>query len=133
MKLLSSFAAGLIMVAMFISCSKDKAQTPTPPAFNIAGLWEGKIGTDAAIPTGYFGIQIKQDGKIDRISADKSVSGTGTWTLDGTSFKAQYTGSNTVTVKITATLDKLLGKLTGGKWENNANNKGTWYATQEDN
>lgn len=134
MKLIKFFAAALIMAATFTACSKDKNDTPEPAnTFSIVGTFEGKIGTDAAIPTGFFGLAIKQDGKIDRVSADKSVSGTGTWTLNGSAFKAEYTATNGVKVKVSATFDKFLGKLTGGKWENDANNDGTWYASRKDN
>lgn len=133
MKLIRFFAAALIMAAMFTACSKDKKDVLPPiPEFNIIGLWEGKIGTNSAIPTGHFALQIKEGGKVDRISSDKSVSGSGTWTLNGTSFKAEYTATNGVTVKVSATVDKLLEKLTGGKWENSGNIEGTWYASKKE-
>jgi|GEM_PF-4691024 len=134
MKLIRFFTAALIMAATFTACSKDKNDVPeSPKTVDITGTYEGKIGTSAALPTGHFALQVKQDGKIDRVSADKSISGTGTWTMNGASFKAEYTATNGVKVKIAATFDKFSGKLTGGKWENDANNDGTWYASKKDN
>lgn len=132
MKLIRIFTAVLIMAATFTACSKDKKDTPEAPAsVSILGKWEGKLGSGNAIPTGYFGLQIKDNGKIDRISTGGEVSGTGTWTLNNTAFKAEYTADNGVVVKISATFDKLLGKLTGGEWENSVDNGGTWYANKK--
>jgi hypothetical protein len=128
MKLIKFFAAALIMAATFTACSKDKNDTAASKPFNIVGLWEGKLGTGVAIPSGYIGLDIKEGGQFDRVSSGGTVAGSGTWTLNGTEFKAQYLATNGVTVKYTATLDKVLERLSAGKWENTGGGEGTWFA-----
>lgn len=131
MKLIKFLAAGLLMVALFTACSKDK-DVPTTPAFSIVGQWEGKLGTGAAIPTSFFKINVKADGKLDRINSDGEITGSGTWTVEGSTFKAHYVSNmNGVEIDMTATIDKLMNKLTGGTWENSGNNSGTWYASKK--
>jgi hypothetical protein len=130
MKFIKFFAAGLLMAALFTACSKDK-DSSTPPAFNIVGVWEGKLGSGVNIPNGFFGLNVKSGGNLDRISADGEVTGTGTWTLDGTTFKGHYVAtSNGVEIDVTATVDKAANKLTGA-WENSGDNSGTWYASKK--
>lgn len=131
MKLIKFFAAGLLMAALFTACSKDK-DAPTSPAFSIIGHWEGKLGTGSAIPTGFFGMDVKADGKLDRVNSDGEVSGTGTWSVDGTTFKGHYVSNSTnVSIDVTATIDKVANKLTNGTWENSGDNSGTWYASKK--
>ena len=120
--------AGLVMAAIFTACSKDK---DSPAAFNIAGVWEGKLGSGANIPNGFFGLNIKSGGKLDRVSADGEVTGTGTWTMEGTTFKGHYVAtSNGVEIDVTAGVDKAANKLSG-TWENSGDNSGTWYANKK--
>ncbi|MGN6294608.1 MAG: hypothetical protein ACTHMV_17800 [Chitinophagaceae bacterium] len=131
MKLIKFFAAGLLMAALFTACSKDK-DTPAPPAFNIVGRWEGKLGTGSSIPTGFFGLDVKANGKLDRINDEGEISGSGTWTVNGNTFTGHYvSNSNGVSIDVIATVDKLSNKLTGGTWENSGNNSGTWYANKK--
>ncbi|MET0464619.1 MAG: hypothetical protein ABW007_15745 [Chitinophagaceae bacterium] len=132
MKLVKFFAATILMAALVTSCSKDKKNIEPPtPAFDITGLWQGKIGSGSAVPTGSFALEIKAGGKVDRLS-DGSVIGTGTWTLVGDVFKAEYTGKqNGVVVKISAKIDKIDNKLTNGTWKNDSDLDGTWYANKK--
>lgn len=125
------FAACLLLAAVFTSCSKDK-DVPATPSFNIVGVWAGKLGTGSSIPTGYFGLDVKANGKLDRVTADGEVTGTGTWTLNGNTFKGHYVASsNGVSIDVTATVDKIANKLTNGTWENSGDNSGTWYASKK--
>ena len=131
MKLLKFFTAGLLIAAVFTACSKDK-DASDPPAFNIVGLWAGKLGSGLSTPNGYFGLDVKAGGKLDRVTADGEVTGTGTWTLDGNKFKGQYVASsNGIIIDVTATVDKAANKLTNGAWENSGDNSGTWYASKK--
>lgn len=132
MKLIKFFAATMLMAVFFTACSKDnKDVDPPTPAFNIIGVWQGKIGSGSAIPTGSFGLEVKEGGKIDRLS-DGAITGTGTWTLTGDIFKAEYTAkSNGVVVTISAKVDKIAHKLTNGTWKNDAELDGTWFASKK--
>jgi hypothetical protein len=132
MKLVKFFAATILMAVFFTACSKDKKDIDPPtPEFSIIGVWQGKIGNGTAIPTGSFGLEVKAGGVIDRLS-DGNVTGTGTWTLIGDVFKAEYTAkSNGVVVKISAKVDKIAHKLTNGTWKNSADVDGTWFASKK--
>ena len=131
MKLIKFFAAGLLMAALFTSCSKDK-DAPAPPAFNIVGLWEGKLGSGSNVPSGFFSLNVKPGGQLERVHTDGEVTGTGTWTVEGTIFKGHYVASsNGVSIDVTATIDKAANKLTNGTWKNSGDNYGTWYASKK--
>jgi hypothetical protein len=132
MKLVKFFAATILMAAFFTSCSKDKKGIDAPASgFDIVGVWQGKIGSGSAIPTGSFGLDVKAGGKLDRLS-DGVVTGTGTWTLIDDTFKGEYTGKqNGVVVKVSAKVDKLANKLITGTWKNDSEVSGTWFANKK--
>ncbi|MCG2617962.1 hypothetical protein LZZ85_26910 [Terrimonas sp. NA20] len=132
MRLVRFFAATILMAAFFTSCSKDKKEIDPPaPAFDIIGVWQGKIGSGSAIPSGSFALDIKAGGKLDRLS-DGVVTGTGTWSITGEFFKGEYTGKqNGVVVKVSAKIDKLANKLINGTWKNDSEIDGTWYANKK--
>lgn len=125
MKHLRSVSLALLLMATIVACKKDSE----PAAFTIVGKWVGAIGQDANPPSGYYAINIKSNGTIERIDADGDVNATGTWELEGNELTAIYTYPGSTVVFIDATVDKSQNKLTGN-WENSGDEEGTFYATR---
>jgi hypothetical protein len=127
MKHLKSIAIAMLLTATFISCKKDSV----PPPFTMVGKWVGKIGQGSSAPNGYYALNMKSNGTVERISSNGEVSATGTWSLEGDVFTAVYTypGSGG-TVNVDGTVDKSQKKLTGF-WENTGDEEGTFYATRQ--
>lgn len=126
MKHLKGIAMTLLLTATLVACKKDSEPAP----FTIIGSWVGKIGQSSNEPSGYYELNIKSNGTIERISTNGEVSATGTWTLEGEVFTAVYTypGSGG-TVNVDGTVDKAKNKLFG-YWENTGDEYGTFYATR---
>jgi hypothetical protein len=126
MKHLKGIAMTLLLTATLVACKKDSE----PALFTMTGKWVGKIGQGSSEPTGYYALNIKSNGTIERISSNGEVSATGTWTLEGEVFTAIYTypGSGG-TVNVDGTVDKGKNKLVGF-WENTGDEEGTFYATR---
>ena len=91
MKSLQSIAALFLTASiLFTSCKKDKDQVP-PPANTIEGTWVGKVGSGNNTPASYYSFIISKDGTM-KVTDDSNNpnKGTGTWTMDGDTFKGQY-------------------------------------------
>lgn len=128
MKIMKSFLAALLLSAVFVACSKDNDSPP--PSFAIEGMWEGKIGTGSATPSGQYALKIKSGGGVERINSNGSATASGTWQLAGNNFTATYNYSNGTVVNVTGTIDKGQNKLTA-TWENNGGEEGSLYATKQ--
>ena len=127
MKHLKGIAMALLLTATLVACKKDSEPAP----FTMIGKWVGKIGKGSNTPSGYYALNIKSNGTVERISSNGDVSATGTWALEGEAFTAVYTypGSGG-TVNVDATVEKAQNKLTG-YWENTGDEEGTFYATRQ--
>lgn len=125
MKIVKNLMMVLALSSIFVACKKDK----DTPAYVVEGTYEGKLGSGVAIPTGFFGLQLKAGGILNRITSTGEVTGTGTWTLSSNKLTGDYVGSNGIIVSIEATLDQSQGRFSG-HWENSVNNEGSWYAAK---
>ena len=125
MKIVKNLMMVLALSSIFVACKKDK----DTPAYVVEGTYEGKLGSGAAIPTGFFGLQLKAGGVLSRITSTGDVTGTGTWKLVSNKLTGDYVGTNGIIVSIEATLDQSQGRFSG-TWENSVNNDGTFYATK---
>jgi hypothetical protein len=128
MKFLQFVAVALLMTVGFSSCKKDKDEAPV---FVMEGKWTGNLSSGSGTPTGQFAMNAKSGGVFERLNSTGSVAGTGTWSLSGNSFVANYTLSSSGTViNLTATLEKASNKLTGS-WTNDGGGSGLWNATHD--
>jgi hypothetical protein len=125
MKIVKNLMMVLALSSIFVACKKDK----DTPAYVVEGTYEGKLGSGVAIPTGFFGLQLKAGGVLNRITSTGDVTGTGTWKLVSNKLTGDYVGTNGIIVSIEATLDQSQGRFSG-TWENSVNNDGTFYATK---
>lgn len=126
MKHLRSVSLALMLMTALLACKKDAE----PAEFSMVGKWEGKIGQNQNAPSGYFALNLKSNGTIERIDSDGDVNATGTWDLEGEEFTAIYTYPGSTVVFVEGTVDKSQKKLTGN-WENSGDEVGTFYATQK--
>ena len=86
---LKSFAVILfVALCTFVSCSKKKDDVP--PAPTMAGKWVGKWGNGNETPNTYFSFTINANGTLTVEEGNPLDFGTGTWTLEGDTFKAVY-------------------------------------------
>jgi hypothetical protein len=127
MKFLRIAIVALFVSTAFVACKKDDVSAPS---FKMEGIWDGKIGQNAAEPSGQFKLNIKAGGSIERISSNGSVSATGSWNLEGNNFTAIYFYSNGTVVDLTGTVDKSAKKLTA-TWSNNGAEQGTLYVNKQ--
>jgi hypothetical protein len=125
MKHLKSVSLAILLMAAFVACKKDSE----PAVFTMTGKWIGALGLNNDVPSGYYALNIKSNGTVERIDSDGDVNATGTWTLEGEEFTALYTYPGGTIVNVEGTVDKSQKKLTGN-WENSGDEVGTFYATR---
>lgn len=131
-----SLTLTLGMLLLSYGCTKNETTTvnPTTPVYTITGLWTGIIAN--ANSSQAYSLSIKSDGKLTLHGFDGSVEqfGTGTWTLNGTTFTANvvtlygYPSNAGVRQQITATFNSATGVLSSGKYQNTsgASDSGTF-------
>ena len=126
MKIVKAVFLALLLAVTFTACKKDNEEP-----FIIEGLWEGKIGTGSASPSGQYALNIQKGGVIERISSNGQASAVGTWQLTGKNFSATYNFlSGTTVVNVTGTIDKSSYRLTGN-WSNSGDEEGTFYVAKK--
>jgi hypothetical protein len=87
---LKSFAVILFAaLCTLASCSKKKDDV-APPASPLAGKWVGKWGNGNSTPDVYFSFTINSNGSLTVAEGNNPAPGTGTWTVNGNTFKAVY-------------------------------------------
>ena len=105
LRLLCIALMAMLITATFLACSKNKdslpeqttSKTPLPgsPAGDsssyIIGLWSGEYFGQQKSMAVHFGFRIKDKGQLEVLDAGKTQIGSGSWTLNGNSFKALYT------------------------------------------
>jgi hypothetical protein len=123
MKISKVAILALILSTVFVACNKDKDQIPANN-FAIEGTWKGTTGNG-----GFFGINIKSNGTLERIGNNGAVSATGSWQFNGTTLTGSYDFSSGTHVTMSANVDKANNKMSG-TWTNNAGEQGTMQATK---
>ncbi len=127
------FGLMLFIASAFTSCKKDKAEAPAT-ASTIEGSWIGKRGDGNSTPDYDFRFAIKTGGVIEALNSSGAVKGSGTWTLNGTEFAAQYQFVAPLFTKyqVKGTYDKSGGKLTGvWGFDDGLFDEGTWYLDKQ--
>lgn len=123
MKFIRMAAIALVLSTAFVACSKDKNDTP----FVIEGTWKGTTGGG-----GFFGVNLKAGGVLERIYSDGQVGATGTWQLNGKTLTGEYHFASGTDVTMTANVDTKHNKFSGS-WSNDAGEIGTMQATKAAN
>jgi len=123
----------VIIIALsttFFSCSKSS----TSHSYPIVGSWSGTRTIDNTATREDLGVltynfDIKADSSIftQGLGNDgNTYYYQGTWTLDGTAFKASVYGAGGINLILTAIFNSS-GTLTSGRWENsNGSGSGTF-------
>jgi hypothetical protein len=124
------FTMALVFVSAFTSCKKDSHKDSTSGGAIIEGKWTGNKGIGNGIPDDDLLLTIKAGGVIEETNTSGQVKGSGTWSLNGTTFKAHYQFKaplNTI-YTLNGTFDKATGKISG-TWgfDNGEETDGTWY------
>ncbi|MBC7902969.1 MAG: hypothetical protein H7Y27_06085 [Gemmatimonadaceae bacterium] len=120
---------GLVLLISFASCSKSKEQKPGPAA-TIEGVWTGKFSVLSDPYNGQFSFRFKAGGILERLDANGTKIGDGTWEFynDNKSITGKYSVIGGSSFAIIANFDKANSKLTG-TWGTGTSdyNGGYWY------
>jgi hypothetical protein len=84
MKIFKGILFALLASTALISCAKDDDLK------GAAGTWEGNWGFDNDVPTNYEKWELKKNGDMNAYDDDGDLYATGTWTVDGLDFEAEY-------------------------------------------
>jgi hypothetical protein len=112
-----------ILATTLIACKKDN-DNDNQDSFAMEGVWKGTTGNG-----GFFGVNIKQNGTLERINSSGDVSATGTWQLSGNTLSGSYDFASGTHVVMSATVDKANHKFSG-TWSNNGGEQGTMQANK---
>ena len=135
MKLKFTFVLILAISVFIISCSKSSDKHSNP----IVGTWTGyhtiknqPTREDLGILTYSFTIKADSSIAMQELGNDgNTYFYNGTWTLNGTDFKAFVSGAAGLTLSLTATYSDDKGTLSSGDWENpNGSGGGTFEMTR---
>ena len=85
MKLLNGLLLALLLTATLTSCGKDDEIK------GIVGTWEGKWGFGELTPDVYEKWELKKNGELVAYDDDGDLYASGTWSVDGVHFEAEYT------------------------------------------
>ena len=133
MKFLRFSLVALLMSAVFFSCKKDNDSTGNAITA-IEGKWVGKYSFGNSVPDIFFSFNIKGNGVIEELNSSGNSKGSGTWSLNGTSFSAHYQWKaplNTI-YSVTATYNAATGKLMGAwGYDNSPSDGGLWEMTKQ--
>jgi hypothetical protein len=108
------------------SCSKKKDDV-APPASPMAGKWVGKWG-HGNTTTVYFSFTINSNGTLTVEEGNNANPGTGTWTLNGDTFKSIYSYNDNpgvklnVAAKVNAARTEIEGEWGDGEVNQNGGN-----------
>lgn len=129
LKFIFLFAIGF---HLFLSCKKGNDQPVI--ANDISGVYEGKFGTGTNNPSSFWSFRLKANGELEELSSDGTLTGKGTWTLDGTTMQASYHYLFPLTsfFSVTATYDASTKRFSG-TWGYGSSNidGGKWYMTKK--
>lgn len=127
MKMLAySIRTLLVMFVFFALTTSCKKENDSKPGFVVEGKWQGKIGTDPAVPISQFSLNLKSGGVLERINSGGTVSGTGTWSVNGDQFIGNYTLNSGTSIQLFGTVKKNINQI-DGTWINNGGETGKWF------
>ncbi|MES2850691.1 MAG: hypothetical protein V4685_16650 [Bacteroidota bacterium] len=131
MKALKFLTAVLFLSAVFTACKKDEIKSPT---LSMEGKWSGFKGFYGDTMDNDILWNIKANGIIEETNTSGAVKGSGTWTLNGTTFTAHYQFKaplNTI-YSFKGSYDKNAKKITG-TWgfDDSDSGEGNWYTEKQ--
>lgn len=85
MKILKGILFTALILAGLTACDKDNANSA------IVGTWEGHWGFDFDDPNVYERWEIKKGGELVAYHSNGGKLGSGSWSVNGFNFDAQYT------------------------------------------
>lgn len=123
MKILKIAIIALSASAALTACKKENVNTPAP--FTIEGKWVGTTNGG-----GYFGMNIKAGGSLDRLNSSGSIVASGNWQLKGDSLLGNYHfASSGADVMFGALVNKNQNTFFGN-WSNSGGETGTMTASK---
>jgi len=124
MKILKIAVIALFTSAAFMACKKENVAPAAP--FSIEGKWEGSTSNG-----GYFGMNIKPGGSLDRLNSSGSVVASGNWELNGNTLSGSYHFLTSGTdVTFSAAVNKNQNTFSGN-WSNSGGEQGTMTASKK--
>lgn len=113
MKIFKGFLFACTALFLLASCGKDDNVK------TIAGTWEGNWGFDEDTPSYFERWVIIKNGDLSAYKGNGDLYATGTWTLDGTNFEAEYSPVGKIySYSFTGSYDNITDEITGtwGEW-----------------
>ncbi len=124
MKILKIAIIALFTSAALVACKKENVESVKP--FTIEGKW---VGTTNG--SGYFGMNIKPGGSLDRFNSSGSITASGTWELHGDTLSGSYQFLSSGTdVTFSALVNKTQNTFSGN-WSNSGGEIGTMTASKK--
>jgi len=124
MKILKIAIIALFTSAALIACKKEGVDSMAP--FTIEGKW---VGTTNG--SGYFGMNIKPGGSLDRFNSSGSIVASGNWQLKGDSLSGTYQFLSSGTEVIFSALVNKAQNTFSGNWSNDGGETGTMAASKK--
>ena len=141
MKNLKNILIVAMMITAFASCKKDEVlpssgNTTTPPttSHTFTGRWKGSWGYGSNNSTSYYSLNFKTNGVAEQINSANVVTGTGTWTLNGTDLTVNYHSVNdpSAIYTVDAVYDSTHMKIEGSwMYESNVIYQGSFVITKQ--
>jgi hypothetical protein len=119
----TAFLSLLTILISLISCNKQRVD----PVFTVTGMWEGRLKAGNKTDDSYMGLNIKENGVLERINSAGTVSATGTWQVMGDTLRGAYNFNSGTVVSIGASINRNEKKLIG-TWNNDAKEEGSYFA-----
>ena len=124
MKILKIAIIALFTSAALVACKKENVDSVQP--FTIEGKW---VGTTNG--SGYFGMNIKPGGSLDRLNSSGSIVASGNWQLKGDSLLGNYEFLSSGTEVIFKALVNRTQNTFSGNWSNSGGETGTMAASKK--
>jgi hypothetical protein len=125
MKILKIAIIALLTSAALVACKKENVDSVQQP-FTIEGKW---VGTTNG--SGYFGMNIKSGGSLDRLNSSGSIVASGNWELKGDSLLGNYQFLSSGTEVIFKALVNRTQNTFSGNWSNSGGEVGTMTASKK--
>ena len=127
---LKSFFAFLLLAAVtFTSCKKDDPQTQQSDP--MVGIWDGKYAAGQGEPNTQYTFKLNANGTMQILDFDKTVLGSGTWSLNETTFTGKYTYELGGNFSMVAKYDAAAKTLTGSWGEDQSTGDGTFFLKKQ--
>lgn len=113
MKLFKGLCMAVLATITMMSCQKDEGTK------GIAGTWEGNWGFDTDTPSYFERWVMEKNGDLSAYKSNGDLYATGTWSMDGTTFEAEYSPVGKIySYSFEGNYDNALDQIDGswGEW-----------------